>query len=381
MKIGIDVRYLSHGLVGGVRTVVHALATELPRLGAQHEFVFYADAKAPLELDDLAANVRVHTLPWRSALSSIVNDTKLGRLAEADGLDVFHAPANIAPPSRVPVVLFAHDALNLFPMSEHLRGFGKHPRKVAMMLYLGRLTRSSLHRASHIVTPSDYARQDIARRSGVPLERFTTVHLAAAEQFHVIPRRELASTTEKHGLVRRYLIADGIKNPEAVMTTYQALPESLRQPLQIVFFSREAEPRPSVAAAIQQFGDTCIRFIAKPPQEELVHLMSGATALLFPSFFEGFGIPLVEAMRCGLPIVASTRGSIPEVLGDAGLTADIDVPGAFTREVTRVLTDDGLRLKLARRSLARSRMFSWRQTAANTLAVLEQHGAQKRRAS
>lgn len=381
MRIGLDVRYLSHGLLGGVRSVVHALATELPRLAPHHEFVYYADAKAPLELSNLPSNVRVRTLPWRNTLSSIINDASIGRHAEADSLDVFHAPANTAPASRVPVVLFAHDALNLFPMSEHLRGFSRQPRKVAMMMYLGRQTRQSLQRAVHILTPSEYSRRDIAMRAGLPLERFTVVPLAASDQFRVMPRRDLAITAATHKLCGRYVIADGIKNPEATIGAYRALPETLRQTIQLVLFSREAEPRPAVAAAIQELGSTRIRFISRPPVNELIELMSGATAFLFPSFFEGFGLPIVEAMRCGLPIVASSRGSIPEVLGDAGLTADIDTPGAFAAQVVRLLAEDDLRLELARRSLARGRTFTWQSSAAKVLAVFEQFGQAARRAS
>lgn len=381
MRIGLDVRYLSHGLLGGVRSVVHALATELPRIAPHHEFVYYADTKAPLELSSVPSNVKVRTLPWRNSLSSIINDASLGRHAEADSLDVFHAPANIAPTSRVPVVLFAHDALNLFPLAQHLRGFSSHPRKVAMMMYLGRQTRQSLRRAAHIVTPSDYSRRDIASRAGVPLERFTVVPLAATDQFRVIARRDLAITAITHKLSGRYIIADGIKNPEATVAAYRALPGAIRQTVQLAFFSREHAPRPAVAAAIQEFGNTRVRFISRPPVSELVELMSGATALLFPSFFEGFGLPIVEGMRCGLPIVASSRGSIPEVLGDAGLTADIDEPGAFSAQVVRLLTDDDLRLDLARRSLARGRMFTWQSTASKVLAVFERFGQAARRAS
>lgn len=381
MRIGLDVRYLSHGLFGGVRNFVHALATELPRIGTSHEFVYYADEKAPIELSDLPANVQVRTLPWRHALSSIINDASLGRQAERDRLDVFHAPANIGPQSRVPVVLTIHDSLNLFPMAEHLRGFSRRPREVAMMLYLGRQTRQSLRRASHIITPSEYSKYDVARRSGTPLDRFTVVYSAASDLFRPMTPGELAPTAARHGITDRYLVADGIKNPDAVLDAYGGLPDVDRTALQLVFFSREPEPRPVVAAALREFGSTRIRFIARPPQSELVHLMAGATALLFPSFYEGFGIPLVEAMRCGVPIAASTRACIPEIVGDAGLCADIDTPGAFAEQVRRLLADERLRLTVARRSLERGRLFNWKATAAQMLAVFERYGEAARRAS
>ncbi|MEQ1907972.1 MAG: glycosyltransferase family 1 protein [Vicinamibacterales bacterium] len=381
MRIGLDVRYLSHGLFGGVRNFVHALATELPRIESSHEFFYYADEKGPLELSDLPANVRVRTLPWRHSLSSIVNDTSLGRHAERDRLDVFHAPANIAPRSRVPVVLTIHDSLNLFPMREHLRGFSRRPREVAMMLYLGRQTRQSLRHASHITTPSEYSKCDIARRSGALLERFTVVYSAASDMFRPMTPEELAPTTARHGIAGSYLLADGIKNPGVVLDAYRRLPDGERRALQLVLFSREPRPRPVVSAAIREFGSTHVRFIARPPQSELVHLMAGATALLFPSFYEGFGLPLVEAMRCGVPIVASTRACIPEIVGDAGLCADIDTPGAFAGQVRRLLADEPLRQTVARRSLERGRRFNWKTTAEQMLVVFERYGQKARRAS
>ena len=381
MRIGLDVRYLSHGLFGGVRNVIHALATELPRIGSHHEFFYYADAKGPLELSDLPANVHVRTLPWRHAVSSIINDASLGRQAELDRLDVFHAPANISPRSRVPVVLTIHDSLNLFPMTEHLRGFSRRPREVAMMLYLGRQTRQSLRRATHIITPTKYSKCDVAHRSGERLDRFTVVYFAASDLFRPMTPAELAPTAARHGIAGRYLIADGIKNPDAVLDAYRGLPAVDRTTLQLVLFSREPTPRPAVEAAIREFGSTRIRFIARPPQSELVHVMAGATALLFPSFYEGFGIPLVEAMRCGVPSVASTRACIPEIVGDAGLCADIDTPGAFATEVRRLLADEPLRQTIARQSLERGRLFNWKAATAQMLAVFERFGEATRRAS
>lgn len=381
MRIGVDVRYLSHGLFGGVRNSIHALATELPRVGPSHEFVYYADDKGPLELVHLPANVTVRTLSWRNALSSVVNDSALGRWAERDRLDVFHSPANICPQSRVPVVLTAHDSLNLFPMAEHLRGFSRRPREVAMMMYLGRQTRHSLRRASHIITPSEYSKLDIARRSGTHLDRFTVVYFATSELFRPIADGELAPTLSRHGVTCRYVIADGIKNPDAVVDAYRELPATIRTTLQVVFFSREPTPRPAVAAAVREFGEARVRFIAQPPQGDLVHLMAGATALLFPSFFEGFGLPLIEAMRCGVPIVSSTRACVPEILGNAGLSADIDSPGAFAAQVRRLLTDEPLRRDLARRSFERGRLFNWKTTAERVLTVFERYGEAARRAS
>jgi glycosyltransferase involved in cell wall biosynthesis len=369
MRIGLDVRYISHGLTGGVRTYVYHLARELPRCAPDHEFFFYADDKAPFELAGLPANVVLRVLPWRGMLSSVRNDILLGRWMERDGVDLAHCPGNYGPKTSVPLVVTLHDALNVFSMSQHLRGFGRRPRQVAMMLYLGRMTRATLRRAWRVITVSEHARRDIAARTGYPLERIVAIHEAAGEAFRVIQDRDaLEQVRRRFELGSRIILADGIKNPAAVMDAYGRLPAHLRRTTQIVFFSREPTPRPAVVAALQTPG---VRFIPRPPTTDLVALMNLATVFAFPSWYEGFGLPLVEAMQCGTPIVASSRGSIPEVVGEAGLIFDLEDPRQFADQLIRILEDESMRRELRAQALERATRFTWRRTARQTIGVYE----------
>lgn len=373
MRIGLDVRYISHGLTGGVRTYVYYLARELPRSAPQHEFFFYADQKAPFELTSLPGNVVLRMLPWRGLFSSVWNDARLGRWMDRDRVDLVHAPGNYGPRVKAPLVVTLHDALNVFPMSQHLRGFGRRPRQVTMMWYLGRMTRSSLGRACHVITVSEHARHDISARTGYPLERITAIHEAATEDFGKLADTPLLEEVRRRfDLGRRLILADGIKNPAAVLEAHQRLPAPLRDTTQVVFFSREPTPRPPVAEAL---GRSDVRFIPRPPTQDLVALMNLATVFVFPSWYEGFGIPLVEAMRCGTPIVASSRGSIPEVVGDAGLIFDLETEGEGGAQLQRVLESDAVRLELSQKALKRAEVFGWRQMAAQTIGVYEQVGA------
>jgi glycosyltransferase involved in cell wall biosynthesis len=373
MRIGVDARYLSHGLTGGVRTYVYHLAKELPRLAPQHEFYFYADAKAPFELPNLPDNVVLRVLPWTSAFSSIRNDLVIGHHMERDRVEVAHWPANYGPKSPMPIVVTVHDTLNLFPMSQHLRGFGRRPRQVALMMYLGRKTRATLARANRLITVSHHARTDIAAKSGYPIGSIDVTYEAASEEFRVIDERSvLESCRARHNLGRRFILADGIKNAAATLAAYQRLPEHLKRCIDLVFFSREANPRPAVAAALD---DWRIHFISRPSTADLVALMNLAAVFAFPSWYEGFGLPLVEAMQCGLPIVASSRAAIPEIVGDAGLIFDLESDDGFRRHLRTLLENERLRKDLASKALARSRQFSWRETARRTLAVYESVGA------
>jgi glycosyltransferase involved in cell wall biosynthesis len=367
VRIGLDVRYISHGLTGGVRTYVYHLARELPRAGSEHEFIYYADSKAPFELEGLPGNVVVRTLPWRSRASTIVNDLRIGHWMDRDDLDLAHCPGNYGPAIRTPLIITLHDALNLFPMRQHLRGFGKRPQQIALMAYLGRRTRASLRHAARIVTISRHAQQDIAARSGFPLERIDIVYTAAAAGFTIVEDRDaLDDCRRRHQLPERFVLADGIKNPAATIAAWRALPDGVKASVHLVFFSRERSPRPAVAHAV---ADARIRFIAQPPTSDLVALMNLATVFMFPSWYEGFGLPLVEAMNCGLPIVASSRAAIPEVVGDAGLVSDLERPDRLAADLLLLLADEGRRQELRQRALARGATFTWTRTARQMLDV------------
>jgi glycosyltransferase involved in cell wall biosynthesis len=369
VRIGFDARYISHGLTGGVRTYVYHLVKELPHVAPEHDFYFFADAKAPFEVSELPANAVLRVLPWAGPFSSVRNDWLIGRWMARDHIDIVHSPGNYGPNVSMPLVVTLHDTLNLFSMQQHLRGFGRRPSQIALMMYLGHKTRATLTRASRLITVSNHARADIHARTGYPLERIDVTYEAASHEFRLFgDRHVLERCRATHGLKGRVILADAIKNPQAVILAYRALPTHIRNETALVFFSREGRPRPAVAEALQDPG---IRFIGRPTTGELAALMNVATVFAFPSWYEGFGLPLVEAMQCGLPIVGSSRGSIPEVVGDAGLIFDLEAPGQLAACLLDVLGNRGRQKDLRTRAIARARRFSWRETARQTVAVYE----------
>jgi glycosyltransferase involved in cell wall biosynthesis len=172
------------------------------------------------------------------------------------------------------------------------------------------------------------------------------------------------------------VLADGIKNAQATIEAFAGLPEHVRDRTDLVFFSRESMPRPAVAAALV---NPRVRFIAQPTTAELVALMNLATVFAFPSWYEGFGLPLVEAMRCGAPIVASSRAAIPEIVGEAGLLFDLEDPDGFRAHLCALLEDAVLRERARAAALARARAFDWCETARRTVSVYESTGAARGR--
>ncbi|WP_298818600.1 glycosyltransferase family 4 protein [Chloroflexus sp.] len=368
LRIGIDARYLSHGLVGGIHTYLTNLLPALFAVGSREQFVLYADAKAPFELRELPANVTLRILPYRNALSSISNDILgLRRAMAADRIDVAHFPANygFGPPGAATVITL-HDAINVMPWHEIIAGHNKDPRSIAMMTYLHVMTRRAVRQARRLLTVSHHARNDILRYCHYDAAAITvTPHGPPPDIRRITDERALNEVRQRYGLQRPFALADGLKNPAVLARAWPLLPADLRARYEIVFFARR-EPWPAARAAVEA---GYARLILRPPRSDLIALFSMAAAFVFPSWFEGFGIPLLEAMICGAPVIASDRGAIPEVVGEAGLIGDAEDEQTLARHLTAVLGDPEVAERLRQAGWRRAQQFSWQQTARQTLAA------------
>jgi glycosyltransferase involved in cell wall biosynthesis len=370
-RIGIDVRYLSHGLVGGVHTYVRHLVPEIIRLAVDHEIVLYTDTKAGFEIEDLPKSVQLRILPWRGPLSTIQHDLLLQRQMERDCLDVAHFPANYGlGPVGVPTVLTIHDAINLLPLREIIRGHPKTAGTIAKMTYLHVWTRLSALRAALVLTVSQHAADEIARHSSLPPSMIVPIpHGPTPDLLHAVDQTTLDEVRERLSLNRRFILADALKNPTTVIDAWRRLPAALRRRVQIVFFSRRPD-LPQVVHDALVAGE--IRLLLRPSRSDLVALYRLAEAFVFPSWIEGFGLPVLEAMTCGAPVIASNRGGIPEVVGDAALLADAEDVTTFALHLERVLGDKSEAARLRERGFARAATFSWERTARETLTRYEQ---------
>lgn len=370
MRIGIDVRYLSHGLVGGVHTYVAHFVPALIDLAIDHQIVLYADTKHPLELQSLPGHVTVRTLPWRNPLSSIYHDHFMRRTMVCDRLDVIHFPANYGfGPSDARTVITLHDEINILPLREIIRGHAKNPRTMAMMTYLHFCSRTALRRAAMLLTVSNYAGHQIARHSRFDPGKIIAVpHAPTPDLRRIEDPDTLAEVRRRHDLPQRFVLADALKNPAVLVRAWRRLPDELRADRQIVFFSRRPDPLPIVHEAVTA-GNA--RLLVRPSRADLIALYSMAEAFIFPSWIEGFGIPALEAMTCGAPLIASDRGAIPEVVGDAALLAGAEDDGLLARHLTQVLSSPNEAHQLRERGFARAAQFSWRATAQRILEGYE----------
>ena len=163
------------------------------------------------------------------------------------------------------------------------------------------------------------------------------------------------------------------KNASGLLRIYAKLPHTLRDRYPLVMVWTHPLLQASIKEDIRRLGLTdCVHFLTRVPDEDLVLLYNAATLFVFPSLYEGFGLPVLEAMACGTPVVASNLTSIPEVAGDAAVLADPRDENAFARALIHVLTSSERQRALAEAGLRRARQFSWKCTAKQTLEVYQQ---------
>ena len=287
------------------------------------------------------------------------------------GLDVLHSPYWSNPIwSPWPTVVTVHDVIQLV-MPEY--------RVLArQQVYFGLVTQA-LKRATAIITVSECSRQDVIRTIGIPPERVYVVENAyAASLKPVHDAARLAAIRAQYGLGERFVLYLGAndlrKNLDRLIRAYGALPVALRGAHQLVIAGRQwphDHPLyPDPRRVVRELGlEDRVVFTGGIPEEDKAALLSAATVFAFPSVYEGFGLPVLEAMACGTPVLTSNSSSLPEVAGDAALMVDpLDV-GAISRGLAELLESPEQRADLAARGLERATHYSWANVAERTVEV------------
>jgi glycosyltransferase involved in cell wall biosynthesis len=271
--------------------------------------------------------------------------------------DVLFVPAHVVPLGcPVRAVVTVHDlGYRLFPDAHPLR----------QRLYLDWSTAHSARAAARVLADSQATKRDLVRFYGISAGKIVVVYPGRNEALaHVDPAPVLA----RHGLDSGYLLHVGTLQPRKnLLRLMQAVSQVSPRPA-LVLAGRvgwQAEP---ILAAAQQTGTRVLDYVA---DEDLASLYSGAAAFVFPSLYEGFGFPVLEAMACRTPVICSNTSSLPELAGEAALQVDPEDVGALTSAIQRLLGDRALRAALAERGEQQIRKFSWARAAREARAVLE----------
>jgi glycosyltransferase involved in cell wall biosynthesis len=325
--VAINARAAVRGEIGGVERLAREMATRLPQLNPQR----YRAIRPPRQLAHRAGHL------WeQAALPLLARDAEL-----------IYSPANLAPLASRRNVVVIHDVAALRHPDWYSPAYVRYQRAL-----LPRLAR----RARLVITVSEFSRGELIDVLGADSERIAVVPNGVDERFNPEAR-----TAEG----RPYVLVVGTR---IARKNVGALDESARR---LSSLGIDLVHVGSGRAYMRAESGVTLRELGYVPDAELAGLYAGAIALAMPSLYEGFGLPCLEAMACGTPVVASNTAALPETTGDAAVLVDPTDHRGFADALERIATDEAYRADLIRRSIERARPFTWERTAALTDATIE----------
>jgi glycosyltransferase involved in cell wall biosynthesis len=372
MHIAINAHLLAHTRSfrrAGVSNYIEALLTHLGALDRHNRYTIYTTrglnstalslppnfVVRPSRLPTINPRVRI---PWEQLLAPLL--LRLGRA------DVYHGVLNVVPLlCPVPSVVTIHD-LSAFLFPQTFRRVNR--------VYTQWAIRVACRRATRILAVSEATKSELVRWLGVAPERVVVTYDACEERFAPSDPAAIEAFRRRAGLPERFILfvstLEPRKNVPTLLDAYARIAASTDAPL-IIGGSKGWLYEP-IFAKVEALGlSDRVRFVGFIDGADLPLWYAAATVFTLPSLYEGFGMPLLEAMACGTPVVTTTSSSLPEVVGDAGLTVSPTDADALGAALLRALTDADLRAEMRERGLRQARRFSWRATAEQTLATYQ----------
>ncbi|MGE3841981.1 MAG: glycosyltransferase family 4 protein [Vicinamibacterales bacterium] len=363
MRIAIDARKL-HDF--GIGTYVRNLLRQLAHLDHDSEYVLLCrpgDLGVATQLGPNFSAVEVSAKPY-----SMAEQIAVPHVVHGLGVDVFHTPHYVLPPLvAVPSVVTIHDCIHLmFP--QYL------PNRLAH-LYAKMFLWVAAHRSARVLTVSATSKRDILRFFNVPETKIEVIHNAIDDRFGVAPPLdEFTRVRERFQLNRDFILYTGNikphKNLERLIDAFHELRLHGFDQLMLLIIGDELSKYPTLRRAVHKHGiHKHVRFLGFVPDQTLAVLYRLAKVFVFPSLYEGFGLPPLEAMASGTPVVTSNISSLPEVAGDAAVLIDPYDVDSIADGLRRALTDESLREELVSRGLARVRDYSWERSVTRVREV------------
>jgi glycosyltransferase involved in cell wall biosynthesis len=381
MLIGVNGLFLGQPTTGSGQYTENLLH-ELLRLDAENQYVLFCPSSEPVagskQLEAVSRGFDEHVLvtPFdnrnRRLAKLWFEQVSFPHACRRLDLDLAHIPYFASPLfPMVPTVVTVHDLIPLI-----LPAYRGSP---LVRLYT-RLVAAAARKTQAIITVSQASKRDIVRCLHIPPERVHVTYEAAGQAFQPTEdEAQLAAIRQKYALPESYLLYlggfDQRKNLSNSLRAFALLVNKHQRARLVIAGKLSGRDSPLFPDPCRLARELSVQerviFTGWVPEEDKPALLSGATAFVFPSLYEGFGLPVVEAMACGTPVVASNRSSLPEVVGEGGLLVEPTDAEALAEAMETLLVDDALRAELRQRALAQAAKFSWKQTALETLAVYE----------
>lgn len=348
----------------GVKTHVYNWIRHLRRLGGDADISTF-----PLlgTVEECPHERSVLSGPQTVARLAFLQAVNYSRLPVLDWLglraDVFHASHQLWNPPRDAKV-----TTTIYDMTCWVIPDMQSPQNVSGAR---RFAEHVLRRADGFIANSESARQDAIRILGLPEEGVEVIYPGISEAFFDVPPASVRRATEKHGLSRPYVLFVGTieprKNVDTLLDAYEQLPPSLRDGFTLVFAGPLGWAHASTVRRLRS-DVPGVRYLGYVPEPDLPGLTAGATVFLYPSLYEGFGLPVAQAMAAGVPVITSSTSSLPEVTGEAGVLIDPRSPADIRSALERLLLDPERRAGLAAKGAERARRFTWDSYARQSLA-------------
>jgi glycosyltransferase involved in cell wall biosynthesis len=369
VRIGIDARKL-HDF--GIGTYIRNLLRQLGRIDRETEFVVLCRPEDREPLASLGENFRPVVETARNY--SIREQVKIPLALRREGVTLFHAPHYVLPPLvRCRSVVTIHDCIHLmFP--QYL------PNRFALA-YARTSIALAARRANRVLTVSESSKRDILRFVNTQPEKIDVIYNAYDERFAIEPEEEdMVRVRERYQLHDEFVLYAGNvkphKNLERLIQAFDLVRKQGLDHLKLVLIGDDISKYTALRRAVHQYNlHKYVRFLGYMPEETLAVMYRLAGVFVFPSLYEGFGLPPLEAMASGTPVVTSNVSSLPEVAADAAVLVDPYDPRAIADGIYRVLTDERLRRDLVHKGIARAGMFSWEQSVRRVRAIYGEVGA------
>lgn len=361
MIIGVDARELQRGARTGIGRMVEAVIRETPNVSRDVQLVLYADSSTRLEIASTSVDYRVLDQPFTLWFDQV----ELPRAMASNKVDAFWSPYYKAPlSSPCPTVVTIHDVLFL----KH----GGRRLKNALFRPWARLIGS---RASAILTDSEHSKNDLVSHLGFDSARIKVVPLGVSDRFTPKERDKAPAILNKLGIPEKYILTvtnfRPHKNGELLISAYARVAKQIEETA-LVFAGRTSPDAADLCRSAERLGIRDRVFMpGMISDEDLPALYAGARLFAFPSLYEGFGLPLLEAMASGTPAVSSSASSLPEVAGDAVCMLEPTDEDAWGKSMLSLLTNDTLRQRYTNAGLDRASTFTWRQSVSNLMGILE----------
>jgi glycosyltransferase involved in cell wall biosynthesis len=366
VRIAIDARKL-HDF--GIGTYIRNLVCGLAKIDRTTDYVLLCRDKDMAFAATLGPNFRA--VAEGAGHYSIAEQLTLPLAVRRAHVDLFHAPHYVLPaltPGRTVVTI--HDCIHLmFP------DYRTHRLAYA---YARASMWTAAHKSDRIFTVSEQSKRDILKFFHVPPDKIVVTPNAIDERFNVEPNAEhVTQIRERYQLSHAYILYVGNIKPhmnlERLIEAFQLVRSQGRSELELLIIGDEISKLQSLRRAVHKYDlHRYVRFHGFVPQETLSVLYRLASVFVFPSLYEGFGLPPLEAMACGTPVVTSNVSSLPEVVGDAAVLVDPYSPQAIADGILKVLQSAHLRAELRQRGFARVREYSWERSVARVREVYEE---------